>query len=84
MSEEIKNENMISDEELDEVSGGGQFISGYVMYMGYRCRIYLVAYGDCLSMIAKQTRTNMYLIAQLNGIRDVNRIRAGQRLYIPQ
>lgn len=84
MSEELKNENMISDDVLDEVSGGGQFISGYVMYNGYRCRIYLVAYGDCLSAIAQQTRTNMYLIAQLNGIRDINKIYVGQKLYIPQ
>ncbi len=84
MSEEIKKENMLNDEELNEVSGGGQFISGYVMHMGYRCRIYRVVYGDCLSRIAQQTHTNMYLIAQLNGIRNVNLIRAGQTLYIPQ
>lgn len=84
IKEEVKDENVISDAELDEVSGGGGFISGYVTYMGYRCRIYQVTYGDCLSVIAQRTHANMYLIAQLNGIQNINLIRVGQRLYIPQ
>ncbi len=83
IKEEVK-ENVISDAELDNVSGGGGFISGYVTYMGYRCRIYQVTAGDCLSVIAQRTHANMYLIAQLNGIQNINLIRVGQRLYIPQ
>ena len=84
MSEDIKNKNIISDEQLDKVTGGGAFISSYVKHKGYKCRVYMAAYGDDLSTIAQNTGVDIALIAQLNDITEQTRLRAGDRLYIPQ
>jgi len=44
---------------------------------------YTVRCGDTLSGIAWRFGVNMWSIANANGIRNPNRIYAGQRLYIP-
>jgi LysM repeat protein len=50
----------------------------------YGCRHgYVVRYGDTLSSIAWRHGVNMYALAQVNGIYNLNRIYAGQYLVIP-
>ncbi len=44
---------------------------------------YVVRYGDTLSSIAWRHGVNMYTLAQVNGICNLNRIYAGQYLVIP-
>lgn len=44
---------------------------------------YYVRWGDTLSGIAWRYRVNMYTLAAVNGIYNLDRIYAGQRLYIP-
>ena len=48
----------------------------------YTC--YTVVRGDTLSAIARQYRTTVAVLAQLNGISDPNRIYVGQVLRIPR
>lgn len=45
--------------------------------------VYIVRYGDTLSAIAWRFGTTVWRIADVNGIRNINCIYAGQRLYIP-
>lgn len=48
------------------------------------CRAqYTVVYGDTLYRIALRFNSNIYIIAQANGITNINLIFAGQRLCIP-
>lgn len=44
---------------------------------------YIVRHGDTLSMIAWRYGVNMYTLAQVNGIYNLNHIYAGQHLWIP-
>ncbi len=44
---------------------------------------YIVQRGDTLSRIAQRFNTNVATLAQLNGIVNINRIQAGQRLLLP-
>jgi LysM repeat protein len=44
---------------------------------------YVVQYGDTLSKIARRYGVNMWVLAQVNHISNINRIYAGQRLLIP-
>jgi len=44
---------------------------------------YLVRYGDTLAGIAAWYGVNLWTLASYNGIANVNRIYAGQVLYIP-
>jgi len=46
-------------------------------------RIHIVAYGETLVRIARRYGVNPWAIAQANGIWNLNRIYAGQRLVIP-
>ncbi len=48
---------------------------------GYR--IHIVRRGETLSLIAARYGVNMWQLARLNGIKNVNRIYVGQRLLIP-
>lgn len=45
--------------------------------------VYIVKYGDTLGRIARSYGINLYTLANYNGITNVNRIYAGQRLIIP-
>lgn len=45
--------------------------------------VYIVKYGDTLGRIARYFGINLYTLANYNGITNVNRIYAGQRLIIP-
>lgn len=45
--------------------------------------VYIVKWGDTLGRIARYYGVNLYTLANYNGITDVNRIYAGQRLIIP-
>jgi LysM repeat protein len=48
------------------------------------CRAYYhVRYGDTLGNIARWYGVNVYTLASANGIANINRIYAGQRLCIP-
>lgn len=44
---------------------------------------YVVQYGDTLFKISQRFGVNMYALAQNNNIYNLNRIYAGQTLYIP-
>jgi LysM repeat protein len=44
---------------------------------------YIVRYGDTLFRIGRRTGISPWRIAAVNGITNMNRIWAGQRLYIP-
>jgi spore germination protein len=44
---------------------------------------YVVQYGDTLFRIARRFGVNLYHLAQYNNIYNLNRIYAGQVLYIP-
>jgi LysM repeat protein len=57
------------------VHGGGPVYSGKT--------IYVVRRGDTLSGIAFRFGVNMWTLASVNGLRNVNCIYAGQRLVIP-
>lgn len=46
-------------------------------------RTYVVRYGDTLLGIARWFGVNLYTLAAHNGITNINRIYAGQVLYIP-
>lgn len=50
----------------------------------YSVVIYVVKPGDSLWNIAKQFKSTVDDIARVNGIEDTNRIRAGEKLYIPK
>jgi lysozyme len=54
--------------------GGGQYGGGHW---------YIVHRGDTLSKIAWHYGTSVWAIANANGIRNINCIYAGQKLYIP-
>ncbi len=45
--------------------------------------VYVVRYGDTLSRIAYRHGVNVWALARANGIKNINRIYAGQRLIIP-
>ena len=45
--------------------------------------VYIVRCGDTLWRIARMYGTTPWAIARLNGIRNINYIYVGQRLYIP-
>jgi LysM repeat protein len=46
--------------------------------------IYVIQKGDTLSQIADKFGVDMHELARINGIRDINRIYAGEDLIIPQ
>jgi LysM repeat protein len=45
--------------------------------------VYVVQRGDTLFRIAQRFGVNMYTLAQRNNITNINRIYAGQVLYVP-
>lgn len=45
--------------------------------------VYVVSRGETLSMVAKRTGRSMASLAEANKIRDVHRIKAGDRLVVP-
>ena len=44
---------------------------------------YIVQYGDTLARIGQRYGVSVWALAQNNGIQNINRIYAGQTLYIP-
>ncbi len=44
---------------------------------------YTVRWGDTLNLISYRTGVNIWAIAQANGIYNINRVYAGQALWIP-
>lgn len=62
-------------------------IPGYGCYGWYRpcysCRGYIVRYGDTLTSIAWRFGVDVWTLAQVNGIYNLNYIYAGQYLRIP-
>lgn len=46
--------------------------------------IYTVKKGDSLSAIAQAHGTTVKRLAELNNIKDINMIRVGQKLAVPQ
>jgi len=50
---------------------------------GHACSWYSIRFGDTLGNIAGRYRANLWTLAQVNGIGNVNLIFAGQRLCIP-
>ena len=71
---ELKNENVLSGSELNEVSGGA--------YVG-PCIQYVVVKGDTLSKIARRYGTTVDILVELNHIKNRDLIRIGQVLLIP-
>lgn len=72
MSEQDK--NVLTEEELVEVSGGA--------YVG-PCIVYTIQHGDTLSKIAARYGTTVAVLVELNNIENKNRIYAGHKLLIP-
>jgi LysM repeat protein len=52
-------------------------------HYGWGCGGYVVRHGDTLYSIAWRHGVNMYTLARVNGITNLNRIYAGQCLTIP-
>lgn len=70
---ETLNEKLVSDEDLENVSGGynGQTI------------VYTIKWGDTLPQIAQRYGTTVEIIMELNNIKNPNKIYAGNKLYVP-
>lgn len=84
MPDTVKNEKMISDEELNAVSGGGHLTGEFAEYKGHKCRIYQAASGENLYAVAFELNVSASLIMKLNDIKIYKTVlKAGQRLYIP-
>jgi hypothetical protein len=73
MEELVLKKNEINDAELMDSCGG----------YDYPCFYYTVQYGDTLSGIAYRFHTDMWLLVQINGIANPDRISVGQVLVIP-
>jgi LysM repeat protein len=73
----IRNPNRIYAGQRLIIPGGG----GGIHYGGKA--IYVVRYGDTLSSIAFRHGVSVWALQRANGIRNANRIYAGQRLVIP-
>ncbi len=84
MADEVK-VTPISDAEVAEVSGGAgtwrDYAKGTYVRVGDHIE-YTVASGDVLSGIAPRFGVSVEEIARWNNIKDVNFIRAGQKLVI--
>jgi LysM repeat protein len=46
-------------------------------------RLHIAKQGDCLWSLARRYGTTVTSIAEANGLKDINRIHVGQRLWIP-
>lgn len=46
-------------------------------------RVHVVAYGETLASIARRYGSTVSAIARANGLTNINRIYAGQRLVLP-
>ena len=67
-----------------DVSGGSQAVTEPVQKPSTgSSTVYTVVWGDTLSKIAAKYGTTVKAIADLNGIKNVNRINVGQKLTIP-
>lgn len=67
-----------------DVSGGSQAVTEPVQKPSTGSgTVYTVVWGDTLSKIAAKYGTTVKAIADLNGIKNVNRINVGQKLTIP-
>lgn len=60
------------------------FSAGAAPVQPDRCNTYVVQAGDCLSVIAERFNVDLYLLAELNAIKDINRIDTGQILRLPE
>jgi cell envelope opacity-associated protein A len=65
-------------------NSGGSWDRGGGNHNNSCAATYRVRRGDTLSAISRQFRVPVHAIAQANGIRNPNRIYAGQRLCIPR
>ncbi len=84
MPDTVKNEKMISDEELNAVSGGGHLTDEFAEHKGHKCRIYQADSGENLYAVAFELNVSASLIMKLNDIKIYKTVlKAGQRLYIP-
>lgn len=84
MPDTVKNEKMISDEELNAVSGGGHLTGEVTEHKGHKCRIYQADSGENLYAVAFELNVSASLIMKLNDIKIYKTVlKAGQRLYIP-
>ena len=66
----------LNDSELENVSGG--VIGDTGLYYRYR-----IVRGDNLTKIARRYNTTVDVLVRINGIRDRNKIYAGEYLLIP-
>ena len=71
---ENKDLQNLNENELNEVSGG--------VYTG-RVRRYTIQPGDTLISIARNSRTTVNVLCQLNGIVNPDRIRAYDVILVP-
>lgn len=84
MPDTVRNEKKISDEELNEVSGGGHFTGEFAEHKGHKCRIYQADSGENVYTVAFELNVSASLIMKLNDIKIYNTVlKSGQRLYIP-
>jgi LysM repeat protein len=60
------------------------YYDGYYRGDQYWSNYHIVSYGETLSSIAYRYGVNPWTIARANNIYNLNRIYAGQRLYIPR
>ncbi len=72
---------------LNGIANANRIYAGQVLCVstsgGGTGSVYIVKYGDTLGRIARAYGINLYTLANYNGITNVNRIYAGQRLLIP-
>ena len=64
--------------------GYGKHDYGYSSHYGGCANGYRVHWGDNLSRIARRYGTSVYALSHANGIRNPNRIYAGEYICIPQ
>lgn len=84
MPDTVRSEKLISDEELNGVSGGGHFTGEFAEHKGHKCRIYQADSAENVYTLAFELNVSASLIMKLNDIKIYNTIlKSGQRLYIP-
>lgn len=71
---------------LNGIANPNRVYAGQVLCVsqGYTGNTYVVQYGDTLARIARRFGVNLYTLAQVNRIYNINLIYAGQVLVIPR
>lgn len=70
----LENLEALKENEVTEVNGGA--------YQG-ACFVYVIQKGDCLSVLAQRYGTTVKTLAEINNIKNPDKIYAGNKLLVP-